>query len=141
MKKTKRHWEELPSDDMYELISDVAGLLCWYIFWAKSLPAEEDDPDDLGWDWARNNLLHQPDQFYKEFLVHAMAQPLPLHKSERIVDLLQISMNDMGNIRTAVEMALEWFNCKIITEPYADGGFFQLSDGILDFVEITPIKK
>ena len=41
MKKPEPHWEDLPSDEMYELISDVAKLFCWYIFWAKSLPAEE----------------------------------------------------------------------------------------------------
>lgn len=139
MKKPKPHWEDLPSDEMYELISDVAGLLCWYIFWAKGLPAELDDPDDLGWDWARNNLLHQPDQFYKEFLVHAMQQPLPINKSERIVDLLQISMDDIGNIRTAVEMALEWFRCKILTSP--SDKFSRFSEGVLDFVKVTPIKK
>ena len=135
MKKTKPHSEDLPSDEMYELVSDVSKLFCWYIFWRNGLPAEEEHPNDLGWDWARNNALHQPDRFYEEFIAFAEDQPIPLKKCERIVDLLEISMEDVGNIRTAVEMALEWFRCSMILEP------FDFNEGVLDFVKVTPIQK
>ena len=135
MKKPKPHWEDLPSDEMYELISDVAKLFCWYIFWAKSLPAEEEHPNDLGWDWARNNALHQPDRFYEDFISFTMEQAIPLKKCERIVDLLEISMKDVGNIRTAIEMALEWFNCEVLPVGPKESD----DEGVLDFVKLTPL--
>tara|TARA_S200002703_G_scaffold154249_1_gene156754 strand:+ start:16023 stop:16427 length:405 start_codon:yes stop_codon:yes gene_type:complete len=131
MKKPKPHWEDLPSDEMYELISDVAKLFCWYLFFEKGMPREKDDPRDLGWDWARNNALHQPDRFYDLFITCAMDCPIPLKKCERIVDLLEISVEDVGNIRTAVEMALEWFDCEIREEPVMDK-----NEGILDMVKV-----
>ena len=85
----------------------------------------------MGWDWARNNALHQPDRFYEEFIILTMDCPIPLKKCERIVDLLEISMKDVGNIRTAVEMALEWFDCEIREEPVMDK-----NEGILDMVKV-----
>ena len=66
-----------------------------------------------------------------------------MKKCERIVDLLEISVEDVGNIRTAIEMALEWFNCEVlpIGPQESDLSMASIDEGVLDFVKVTPTQK
>lgn len=142
MKKSNQnpHWQELPSDDMFELISDLAHIFCWYIFWAKGLPEKDSDPNSIGWEWARNNAKHQPDQFFVELLSFAWDQPMPLRKAAKMSDLLEVSSCDIGNLQEAVSMALEWFDAEVDTSREQLGKVRE-DDDSWSFIKVSPVEN
>ena len=140
MKKSNQnqHWQELPSDDMFELISDLAHIFCWYIFWAKGLPEKNSDPNSIGWEWARNNAKHQPDQFFIELLSFAQDQPMPFRKAVKMADLLEASGYDIGNLQEAVSMALEWFDAEVDTSKEHWDKVMKDDNG-WSFIKVSPV--